>query len=597
MLKPTLTIVVLLWVTTPVMAQVPPGFLDATLFGFDPVDATNALQSAISTGQNVYVPNMGTDWNVGPITLTHNDQTVLFAPGVVIVAKEGEFLGTDDNLFRNTTRQNVRLEGYGATLRMRQQDYRGPPYIPSEFRFAIGLYSANNMEIVGLTIENAGGDGIYVGNTSGDFTQDLLVKDVVINNAYRNGISVIAAKNVVIDNVVIANTSGTAPEAGIDFEPNTDLEGIENVVIRNSIIVGNFAQGIIWSMRDTDLLPPVTGSMENITIIGNGQAGLEMVEGALPGWTVKDSLIVDNFGVGFDVGRDCNSQLFDCTPVFEIEHSALGGNLGGAVAGEARLGTGSITNQEPHFVAEFVSTDLNHPYFMYLEPDTHAAITTGASDGSYMGARPVLWTGDMNGDELVTSADVPLYVEAMNDRAAYDAHRFTTPTGELIDAAVNGDLNRDGQFDAVDNGEWGNLLDPNFTWTGDGDWADPTNWLPQDTPQLYWDATLDNDFTTDVVTAIVNADSTVNSIDLLGTVGPMLLEVAEGVTLDVTNGMTVGPGAVLKGKGTIVGEIINSGGTVTAGMPEPGSGLLLLFGVGGMVLLRRSPSRSLRFLT
>ena len=375
-------------------SQPPDGFVDASTFGggFNSEDATNALQSAINSGSNVWVPNMGTDWIVNPIFLTQSNQTIRFDEGVVVVAKPGGFLGSHDVLFSNITRENVRLEGYGATFRMQQQDYLTRAYLPNEFRAAIGSYAPNGFEIVGVTIENAGGDGIYLGNTSGDASRNILVQDVVIDNAFRNGISIIAAKDVTIDNVVISSTSGHAPQAGIDFEPNNNQEGIENVVIRNSIIVGNFAQGIIWSLADTPLIHPVTGIVENVTVIGNGTYGLDLLKGGLPGWTIKDSLIVDNFGAGFSVGRDCHSppMTYDCTSVQAIEHSAFWGNLGGVLDGQALLGTGSITDKQPIFVAEFVSTDLNHPHFMYLDSSTPLAITRGASDGSYMGARPVV---------------------------------------------------------------------------------------------------------------------------------------------------------------------------------------------------------------
>jgi len=58
---------------------------------------------------------------------------------------------------------------------------------------------------------------------------------------------------------------------------------------------------------------------------------------------------------------------------------------------------------------------------------------------------------------------------------------------------------------------------------------------------------------------------------LLGTSGEMVLEVQEGVTLTVANGLTVGPGSLLKGTGNIVGDNINDEGIVTGGMPEPRS--------------------------
>ena len=43
-------------------AEIPPGYVDASSYGYNATDATAALQAAINTGQNVFVPDMGTDW-------------------------------------------------------------------------------------------------------------------------------------------------------------------------------------------------------------------------------------------------------------------------------------------------------------------------------------------------------------------------------------------------------------------------------------------------------------------------------------------------------------------------------------------------------
>jgi len=401
-----LAVLLLPFFSTAASAYQPAGFIDASTFGYNTTDATAALQAAIDTGSNVWVPNMGSDWNVSPIFLTQSNQTIHFDEGVVIAAKEGEFLGANDYLFSNVTRENVRLEGYGATFRMRQQDYLAPPYPAAEFRFGIASIGANGFEIVGLTIEDTGGDGIYLGSTGAAISKNILIQDVTINNAFRNGIAIIEAKDVLIDNVIIASTSGNSPEAGIDLEPNSPTQGIENVTIRDTIIVGNFGAGIVWSLHDLPGIPPVTGLVDNVTIVGNGTKGLWMLDGALPGWTIQDTLVVENFEEGFFVGGDCTPSETNCAATFDIEYSALWDNSGGALGGTASLGTGSITNQEPDFVSSFVSTDLNSPYFMYLKPSTSTAITQGASDGGYIGARPVLVSGDFNLDTLVDGVDL-----------------------------------------------------------------------------------------------------------------------------------------------------------------------------------------------
>lgn len=71
---------------------------------------------------------------------------------------------------------------------------------------------------------------------------------------------------------------------------------------------------------------------------------------------------------------------------------------------------------------------------------------------------PVL--GDMDGDDSVTLADVNPFIEALTNRAAYDAHNFATPAGALVDADWNGDVNGDGEFNLGDVADFKALLSP-----------------------------------------------------------------------------------------------------------------------------------------
>lgn len=66
--------------------------------------------------------------------------------------------------------------------------------------------------------------------------------------------------------------------------------------------------------------------------------------------------------------------------------------------------------------------------------------------------------GDMNGDDSITLSDVPLFIQALTDRAAYDANGFASPIGILVNADVNGDVNQDGCFDLGDLGPFSALL-------------------------------------------------------------------------------------------------------------------------------------------
>ena len=284
------------WATTP-----PPGFVDASTYGYNTTDATSALQAAINTGNNVFVPNLGTPWYVTPITLTQSNQEILFQSGAVVAAKPGAFLGAGDALFTATDCTNVSMVGYGATLTMQKNDYTQPPYSPGQWRSAIDLYGVSNFAVQGLSITNTGGDGVFVSNDHASTpSQNVTIKDTFINNAYRNGISVISVNGLLIDNSVIVSTSGSGlPQAGIDFEPDYSYETISNFTVRNTILNANAGPGIQFYLEAavSGSVGTATGTIENVTIVGNGTNGIQtdLVE---PGVTIKDSLVGTNTGYG-----------------------------------------------------------------------------------------------------------------------------------------------------------------------------------------------------------------------------------------------------------------------------------------------------------
>ncbi|MCA9439252.1 MAG: hypothetical protein KC964_00480, partial [Candidatus Omnitrophica bacterium] len=124
--------------------------VNAAWWGFDKEDSTEAIQSAIDSGaKKVVIPYVGDPWIIRPITLA-SDQEIYFEPGVMTLAKEGEFLGGGDSSFRGTNIKNVKISGYGATIKMRKTDYMSPPYKKAEWRMGISINGSENILIEGV---------------------------------------------------------------------------------------------------------------------------------------------------------------------------------------------------------------------------------------------------------------------------------------------------------------------------------------------------------------------------------------------------------------------------------------------------------------
>ena len=124
----------------------------------------------------------------------------------------------------------------------------------------------------------------------------------------------------------------------------------------------------------------------------------------------------------------------------------------------------------------------------------------------------------------------------------------------------------------VDN-EVDNLIcpAPPQAWIGQGNWSDPNNWTPTGVPAPIDSVAIDNtawvpyfnqDSSDNEVTAFVDVNSTVDNIELTGSSGTMILQVLSGIVLTVTGALTLNPGSILRGPGTVVGTVVNNGGRI-----------------------------------
>jgi len=231
---------------------------NAAWWGFDIDDSTEALQAAIKSGaKRVIVPNMNQDWVVRPIQLAGN-QELVFEEGVVVSAKRGEFRGGGDIVFTAVNAENLNIRGRGATIRMNKEDYimglvlkelnwkRGfGQYVKAEWRSVLSLRGCRNVEVSGLTLKDSGGDGIYIDNLGEtNPCRNIRIRDVVCDNNYRQGMSVISAEGLEVQGCTFKNTWGTPPSAGVDIEPDSAWQTLKGIVFRNCKFEDNYGDGI-----------------------------------------------------------------------------------------------------------------------------------------------------------------------------------------------------------------------------------------------------------------------------------------------------------------------------------------------------------------
>ena len=220
----------------------------ASWWGFNAEDSTQFLQAAIDSGaRKLIIDRQASDWITLPLKAASNQEIVL-QDGVVLQAKKGAYLGRSDALLSLRQCENVVIRGekpgVKAVLRMNKADYQKPPYEPAEWRHGLSILSSSNVLVEDLTIEFTGGDGIYLGVCKAGVTcSAVTIRRVLCYENHRQGISVITARNLLIEDTIMRDTNGTAPQAGIDFEPNLANEELTNCVMRRCICEGNAGDG------------------------------------------------------------------------------------------------------------------------------------------------------------------------------------------------------------------------------------------------------------------------------------------------------------------------------------------------------------------
>ncbi len=199
-----------------------PDEIRVSSLGFDREDSTRFLQAAIDSGaKRVIVDRMDSPWVTLPL-FAASGQHIVFEPGVTLLAKRGAFKGKNDCLFSITNAVDVRLSGKGATFRMWRVDYvGGKDYVSSDWRHTIIIRGSRNVVVEGIRFEESGGDGIYIRNLiGGPPAKDITIRGCVFDRHHRQGMSVISAENLLVEDCTFSNISGTAPSDGVDIEPN-----------------------------------------------------------------------------------------------------------------------------------------------------------------------------------------------------------------------------------------------------------------------------------------------------------------------------------------------------------------------------------------
>ena len=130
-----------------------------------------------------------------------------------------------------------------------------------------------------VTMVNSTFDGICISANSprilAQYPTRMLLANVVVENAYRNGLSVTGGHGITIRGGRFSGTNGTLPEAGIDIEPDDSIiYSVKEVLVDGTVFIDNAGTGIVL----TGNVPPRGYRSESVTVTNisgsNNRGGL-----------------------------------------------------------------------------------------------------------------------------------------------------------------------------------------------------------------------------------------------------------------------------------------------------------------------------------
>jgi parallel beta-helix repeat protein len=262
-------------------------------------DDTNVFQTALNytatNGAALEIP--AGSYNVSPISLPTKTYLLVDA-NVTVTANSG--YGTNDHLL-NANARNITIIGAGATTSIFHM--RKAEYTSGEWRHCLDIENASNVTVSGISCNDSGGDGVYV-----RASDNVTIEDSIFSNNRRQGSSITGQVNHLYylrDH--FTNTVGTAPQSGIDIEPNAPGDYLLDVNIDDCYTDANAGDGLMistWLMSSASQPVGVTVLHHHST--GNqryGYVGINSDPSNAPGAILIKDSFSDQSGSAGAVGR------------------------------------------------------------------------------------------------------------------------------------------------------------------------------------------------------------------------------------------------------------------------------------------------------
>lgn len=234
-------------------------------------DDTAAIQAALDTGENVWIPDGTYPINAQSGLNPRDNQKIRLSPNAflkVISSEAGSY-----QVFKLQDKKGIFIEG-GVILGDRYS-HTGSS---GEWGMGVSISGCRDITIKGVTIKDCWGDGVYISSSDiNPCSRNIQITDCICEGNRRQGLSVVACRGALIMDCVFSGTTGTDPQCGLDLEAN------EGHLVRDVLIIRCTSHGNSGSGFQVSGGTGGTGATDYNSIIGctayeNGLSGIRSLE-------------------------------------------------------------------------------------------------------------------------------------------------------------------------------------------------------------------------------------------------------------------------------------------------------------------------------
>ena len=207
------------------------------------VDYTDYIQRSLDKHRKVLFPDFPLLISAKGLTISSNS-TIVFGKNSKI-----KLMPTDQGsyeMLRIHDVENVVL--YNANIEGDKYQHTGTK---GEWGMGISIRGVKNVKVFNSKVKYCWGDGIYLGITEKSSNNiNVTITNTLLDDNRRNGMSIITAENLWVHNLVVANTHGTSPMAGIDIEPDANTDVIKNLNFDGITSFNNATHGFLFALNN-----------------------------------------------------------------------------------------------------------------------------------------------------------------------------------------------------------------------------------------------------------------------------------------------------------------------------------------------------------